>query len=145
MSHSIKHLFHINAEKEKVFNAISSIDGLSQWWTAQTEGNAAPGGVIKFRFAESGGPDMKVTRADANQSVAWECIDSPHGWTGHTFNFDLDENEGKTRVQFSHNGWSDENEFYAICTFAWGRYMESLRQLCQTGKGEGFGTAGYRM
>ena len=61
---------------------------------------------------------------------------------GHTFTFMLDENDNKTRVRFSHSGWTEEDDFYAICTFTWGRYMESLRQYCQTGKGGAFGAEG---
>ncbi len=144
MSHSIKHLFHINASKSKVFEALSTIKGLSNWWTTDTKGNTSIGGIIKFRFADSGGPDMKVTESWPNEKVSWECVESNHGWKGTTFTFLLDENDGKTRVRFSHDGWQNNDDFYAICSFSWGRYMESLRQLCQTGKGEAFGSEGYR-
>jgi len=144
MSHAIKHLFHINASRQDVFNAISSIKGLSNWWTADTNGNSDLGGIIQFRFATSGGPDMKVTEIIPGERVSWECVASPHGWLGHKFTFKLDENDGKTRVRFSHSGFPEEDDGYAICTFSWGRYMESLRQYCQTGNGEAFGSSGYR-
>ena len=83
MTHSIKHLFHINASKQKVFEAISTITGLSNWWTNQTTGNATVGGTIQFRFGEMGGPDMKVIEANPNEKITWECVASPHGWVGH--------------------------------------------------------------
>jgi uncharacterized protein YndB with AHSA1/START domain len=143
MTYSIKHLFHIDAPKQKVFEAISTIDGLANWWTAQTSGSTDVNGIIQFRFGEVG-PDMKVTKTLSNESTTWECVASPHGWVGHTFTILLDENDGKTRVRFSHDGWATQDDFYAICSFSWGRYMESLRQYCQTGKGEAFGSAGYR-
>ena len=110
MKYSIKHLFHINASKEKVFEALSTINGLAKWWTNDTTGNPATlGGIIKFRFATSGGPDMKVTDSKTDESITWECLASPHGWTGHTFTFKLDDNEGKTRVRFSHDGWKEND------------------------------------
>ncbi len=87
---------------------------------------------------------MKGTEVKPNEKFSWECVASPHGWIGHSFTFSLDENEGKTRVRFSHDGWNDQDDFYAICSFTWGRYMESLRQFCQTSKGEAFGSEGYR-
>ena len=144
MKHSVKHLFHINASREKVFEAISTIEGLSGWWTIKTTGSAAIGGILKFRFAEVDGPDMKVTELKPNEKLTWECVASPHGWFGNTLTFELDENDGKTRVRFAHHGWEEQNDSYAICSFAWGRYMESLRQLCQSGKGEAFGTEQFR-
>lgn len=144
MTHSIKHLFHIDAKRSDVFKAISTIEGLSNWWTTKTSGDSNLSGIIKFRFADSGGPDMQVKEIIPNKTVIWQCIESPHGWAGHTFTFLLDDNDGKTRVRFSHDGWGNTDDFYAICSFSWGRYMESLRQLCQTGTGEAFGSKGYR-
>ncbi len=102
---SIKHLFHINTSKEKVFEALATIEGLSGWWTNKVSGDCNAGGVIEFRFGDFGGPDMNVKEIKPNESVTWE---------------------------------------YTSCNFSWGRYMESLRQFCQTGNGEAVGSEGYR-
>jgi uncharacterized protein YndB with AHSA1/START domain len=141
---SIKHLFHINASKEKVFEALTTIKGLSGWWTATTGGDAKVGGTVQFRFGDMGGPDMKVKEIKSNESVSWECVGGPEDWIGHIFSFHLDTADNKTRVRFEQSGWKENDDFYASCNFSWGRYMESLRQLCQTGKGEAFGSDGYR-
>ncbi len=144
MTYSIKHLFHMNASKKKVFEAISTINGLSNWWTTKTSGSTSFGDIIQFRFGEMEGPQMKVTEVNPNESITWECVVSPHGWLGYTFTFLLDENDGKIRVRFSQDGWKEQDDYYAGCCFSWVRYMESLRQLCQTGKGEAYGSEGYR-
>lgn len=143
MTYSIKHLFHINASKEKVFEALSTVSGITNWWTTKTSGNAGIGGVIQFSFGDMKGPDMKVIESKAGEKITWECIASPHNWLGHQFTFSLDENEGKTRVRFYHDGWNEQDDYYAACSFSWGRYLESLRQYCQTGKGGAFGSEGY--
>jgi len=140
--YSIKHLLHINASKDKVFEAISTVDGLSNWWTTKTSGDPALGGTLQFLFGEQG-PQMKVVESIPNEKLIWKAT-SPDGWKGHTFTFALDENDGKTRVRFSQDGWTEHDDFYASCSFSWARYMESLRQFCQTGKGEAFGSEGYR-
>ena len=144
MKYSIKHLFHIDSSKQKVFDAISTINGLSHWWTIQSKGDSDIGGEIQFDFGDFQGPKMKVIESQSNDKLIWECIESPHGWVGNTFHFLLDENDDKTRVRFSHDGWDEQDDFYAICNFSWGLYMESLRQFCQTGNGEAFGSEGYR-
>jgi uncharacterized protein YndB with AHSA1/START domain len=141
---SIKHLFHINAPKEKVFETLTTIKGLSGWWTANTSGDTTLDGIIEFRFGDYGGPDMKVKEIKPNESILWECVGGPEDWIGHIFSFHLDINDNKTRVRFEQSGWKETGDFYASCNFSWGRYMESLRQLCQTGKGEAFGSEGYR-
>lgn len=144
MSYAIKDLFHINAPKEKVFEAISTLEGLSNWWTTQVSGSTEKGGQIQFDFGEFNGPMMQVSESVSNKKLVWKCVSSEHGWEGDIFSFNLDENEGKTRVRFSHDGWAEQDDFYAACCFSWGRYLESLRQYCQTGKGEAFGSEGYR-
>jgi uncharacterized protein YndB with AHSA1/START domain len=141
---SIKNLFHIASPKEKVYNAISTIDGLSNWWTTQTSGESKDGEVIHFRFGDLGRADMKVTGLQPNELVSWECVGGPDDWIGNAFTFKLDDNDGKTRVRFEHAGWKEAGDHYASCAFSWGRYMESLRQYCQTGTGEAFGSETYK-
>ncbi len=144
MKFAIKKLFHIDAPKEKVYQAITTIEGLSNWWTTQTEGGEGLGAEINFDFGSHQGPTMKIVELIPNEKLIWGCVGRSQGWLGHTFVFALDENDGKTRVRFSHNGWKDQDDdFYASCCFSWGRYMESLRQYCQTGKGEAFGSDGF--
>ena len=136
---SIKHLFHIDAPRQKVYEAISTIEGLKNWWTRQTTGGSQPGDVIAFRFGEPG-MDFKVSGLKKDVEVSWECVAGFDDWIGTTITFQLDENDSKTRVRFSHDGWKITNDHYAGCNFSWGRYMESLRQYCQTGEGAPFGS-----
>ncbi len=144
MKYSIKHLFHIEASKQKVFDAISTIEGLSNWWTVQTEGNSRLNETIQFDFGETKGPTMKVIRLEPGKEIVWQCVASDHGWKDHIYTFLLDENEGKTRVQFSHSGWKEPGDFYAHCNFTWGRYLESLRQYCQKGVSMAFGAVNHK-
>ena len=144
MRYSIKQLYHINAPREKVFEAISTLKGVSNWWTTQVSGDDRAGGTLQFDFGDFKGPAMKVAEIKANEKLVWECVSSEHGWQGNTFTFLLDENDDKTRVRFSHDGWEEQDDFYASCCFSWSRYLESLRQYCQIGKGEAFGSEGYR-
>jgi uncharacterized protein YndB with AHSA1/START domain len=139
---SIKHLYHINASPEKVFEALTTIQGLSGWWTTKTSGDCLPGGTIQFNFGDMGGPEMKVREMIPHEKLTWECLNMD--WAGHLFTFQLDTNDNKTRVRFEHSGWNETGDFYASCCYSWARYLESLRQLCQTGRGEAFGSEGYR-
>ena len=41
-----------------VYNALTTVEGLSGWWTSDTHGETNIGGVLRFRLG-SGGFDMK--------------------------------------------------------------------------------------
>jgi hypothetical protein len=41
------------------YKALTTLDGLSGWWTNNTQGEDKVGGVLQFRFG-AGGIDMKV-------------------------------------------------------------------------------------
>ena len=87
---SIKHLFHINTPKRKVYNALTTIDDLSKWWTVQTSGETNVGGGLEFRFGEMGYKKMKIIELKPGELVKWECIDGPPDWIGTTLSFQLD-------------------------------------------------------
>jgi uncharacterized protein YndB with AHSA1/START domain len=134
----IKHLFHISSPRNKVYEAISTIEGLANWWTTQTSGKSEAGDVLEFRFGPQFLNKMKVVELVPDRSVTWECIEANPDWVGTKLSFQLDDNEGKTRVKFLHAGWKEASDFMAHCNFSWGRYMESLRNLCEKGKGSPF-------
>ena len=88
---AIKHLLHIDAPKEKVYEALTTIHGLSNWWTKQTKGEDTLNGIIEFRFNDLGFNKMKVIEMKPGESVSWECVDGPPDWIGTHVNFYLAE------------------------------------------------------
>jgi uncharacterized protein YndB with AHSA1/START domain len=137
---SIKHLFHISAPHEKVYSVISTTEGIASWWATAANGESKVGGIINLPFGSIVTMTFKVLELKPNESVKWECISGNDDWIGTIITFFLDENDGKTRVRFEHAGWKETGDHYANCCFSWGRYMESIRQLCQAGKGMPFGS-----
>ena len=56
-------------------------------------------------------------------------------WIGTTINFELKENNKQISLRFSHLNWTEESEFYGFCNYSWGRFLESLKSLCEMGTG----------
>lgn len=135
---SIQHIFHIDAPFEKVFEAISTIKGIQSWWTNDCFGNEEVGGTICVRFAHAGGMDFEVIAAKPNQEYHWKTTDGHDDWIGTEIVLKLSSNDNKVRVDFNHTGWKEANNFMAQCNFSWGRYMISLRNYCEKGKGDPF-------
>src|SRR5690349_802011 len=82
----------IGATRERVFDAIATLDGLRHWWTTLVTGSAAPGGELRFGFA--GLDEQIIMRVDDLRppvAVEWSCVAHTRNgeWTGTTIRFAL--------------------------------------------------------
>lgn len=136
MTHDINH--RISAETSSstaVYEALTTIPGLSGWWTRDTAGDPNPGGTIEFRFPQ-GGFDMRVTDLVPDELVRWDVVDGPEEWIGTTVDFALSRSGDHTVVNFAHRGWPDAGEFHAHCSAKWAQFLFSLKALVETGAGQ---------
>ena len=117
-----------------VYKALTTLNGLSGWWTSTTQGESQVGGVIEFRFG-AGGIAMKVLELDADQRVLWQVAGGPAEWIGTTVSFDLRQEGIWTIVLFKHHGWKEPVEFMHHCSTKWGVFLLSLKALLETGTG----------
>jgi uncharacterized protein YndB with AHSA1/START domain len=123
-----------NSSPQRVYDALSTLDGLSGWWAEKTTGDTDPGGVIEFRFGP-GGIDMKVVELDPGRLVRWEVVGGPEEWIGTEVRFDIRQDGDWTIVLFRHEGWREPVEFMSHCSTKWATYLVSLKQLLETGTG----------
>lgn len=119
---------------DAVYQVLTTLDGLSGWWTNDTRGETKVGGVIEFRFGP-GGIDMKVLELHPNKRVMWEVVAGPDEWIGTTVSFDLRQEADWTIILFKHEGWKQPVEFMHHCTTKWCVFLLSLKSLLETGKG----------
>jgi uncharacterized protein YndB with AHSA1/START domain len=117
-----------------VYSALTTLKGLSGWWTEDTKGDTKLGGTIEFRFG-AGGIDMKVRELLPNKHVLWEVVAGPEEWIGTTVSFNLRQEDDWTIILFKHEAWKEPVEFMHHCTTKWGVFLLSLKELLETGKG----------
>lgn len=120
---------------DDTYAALTTVDGLSGWWTNETEGDAASGGVVKFRFGDKGGFDMLVLEAVPNERVRWQVVDGPPEWIDTTVAFNLEQVDGYTKVMFTHAGWREPVDFMHHCSTKWATFLMSLKAMVETGSG----------
>ncbi len=119
---------------DAAYKALTTIDGLSGWWTNHTQGETRVGGVIAFHFG-AGDIDMKVLELDPARRVLWQVVAGPAEWIGTTVSFDLKQQGDWTIVLFKHQGWKEPVEFMHHCSTKWGVFLLSFKSLLETGKG----------
>jgi uncharacterized protein YndB with AHSA1/START domain len=136
----IVHRVGIKAPASKVYQALSTIDGLARWWTEQTTGDSKVGGHIDFRFRTEGGDEiggfgMRVLELAPDHKVRWRVETGPAEWVETDIEFLLSRQDDHTIVQFGHRRWREEVEFMAHCSTKWATFLLSLRDLVETGRG----------
>lgn len=137
---NIVHRIGVKAPASKVYDALSTIDGLAGWWTERTTGSSKVGGNVAFMFhtpdgQEIGGFTMDVLELAPEQRVRWRVKDGPPEWVGTEVEFQLSRQDDHTIVMFAHRQWREEVEFTAHCSTKWATFLLSLRDFAEQGRG----------
>jgi uncharacterized protein YndB with AHSA1/START domain len=128
----------IGAPRERVFDAIATVDGPRNWWTTTVTGSAAASGELRFGFA---GLDevmvMHVTTRRRPSAVAWSCVEHTRNseWTGTLLEFGLaPRGPAESELEFRHSGLPAE-----LVAQGWEHFLASLAAYAETGTGTPFG------
>jgi uncharacterized protein YndB with AHSA1/START domain len=134
----IMHLIKIRVTPSRVYEALTTAEGIRSWWTRDADLDSTVGGTGEFRFFYEG---QRVTKAriaelKAPVRVSWEVISSfrPE-WKGTTITFELRPGDGDTMLSFAQRGFRQADDGYALTTTGWGYYLVSLQQYLETGTG----------
>jgi len=134
----ILHLLTIKASPERVYQALSTAEGIRNWWTREAELEPRIGGKGEFRFYEGKGvTEVRVDALEPPVRLGWTvtAANAPGGWEGTTITFDLASKEGDTVLSFAQRGFKQADEGYALVTTGWAYYLVSLQQYLERGKG----------
>jgi uncharacterized protein YndB with AHSA1/START domain len=126
----ILHRVGIDVPPDRVFQALTTMDGLRAWWVGDAIGDPGPGGTIDFRFCR-----MRVVELTPDAFVHWHCTSGPEEWVGTEVFFRLRWKEGQTFLLFSHAHWKEPVEFMHHCSTKWATFLLSLRDALEKGEG----------
>jgi uncharacterized protein YndB with AHSA1/START domain len=130
----IMHRIKITAPPEQVYQALTTADGIRNWWTRDAELDQQIGGIGEFRFYERRFvARVKVDELTPPTRVGWTVTNA--AWDGKTIQFDLEADGSDSWLSLAHRGFSNADQGYARATTRWGYYLLSLRRYLQTGKG----------
>jgi uncharacterized protein YndB with AHSA1/START domain len=134
----INHRVGIKASPEKIYEALTTNDGLAKWWTNDISGAGGVGSIIEFRF-NGGGPDFSVVELVANKTVRWKHSGNmPEPWMGTEILFQLQVEAEQTFVRFTHSDWKEPTDFMAHCSTKWAVFLISLKDAVESNQGRPF-------
>jgi len=136
----IIHRIGIKSPASTVYKALSTINGLANWWTEDVEGDELSGGKITFTFRSETGEIkgrmvMEILELNPGKDVRWRCKEGPEEWIGTDITFHLSQQDDQTIILFGHRNWRESVEFTAHCSMKWAVFLLSLREYLETGKG----------
>jgi uncharacterized protein YndB with AHSA1/START domain len=131
-----KKTIRVQASPAALFEALTTVKGLSAWWTDAT-GSGDTGGELRFSFG-SGTCVMHVDEATPSTSVRWtvtECAFEPD-WVATRPSFTITPVDGDAcELQFRHGGLTSELDCIDECTRGWDHFIVSLRDYVASGHG----------
>jgi uncharacterized protein YndB with AHSA1/START domain len=123
----------VAAPAERVYEAITTLDGLAGWWTPLVSGTpAVEGGEIRFEFAGRGEHIlMRVATLEPPATVAWHCVthSSFSAWDDTCVTFTIEKRSlGRCELTLRHLGVAPE----------WDYFLSSLISYAERGVGTPF-------
>lgn len=113
--------------------------------------------IARFTFGPDYFNEMRITELEPPKRVKWDCITGVDEWVGTKTSFELEsgdrdsllrsrpeaedqikqlKSDTLTLLSFSQDGWREYTPMFAECNYAWGRFLRSLKLLCETGQGQ---------
>jgi hypothetical protein len=154
---NIHHEILIGSPVEAVYNALTSQEGLSGWWTPNSSAKHELNSIARFPFGPDYFKEMKILQLSHAEQVKWLCVAGTGEWIGTTLSFKLyavdkdallqshSEIIGQLQQQrnftngallvFHHDDWKEYTPMFAECNYTWGQFLRSLKLWCETGKG----------
>lgn len=132
----IYHQVGVKAGITDVYNAITTLEGLSSWWT-DTTGETDQGGQLNFLFNEHS-VEMKILKLAPDNKVVWQCIAKDGEWKNTIITFDLVKTDEQIFINFSHTNWLEQSDLCSHCSTKWAVFMLSLKAYLETEKGQPF-------
>ena len=131
----ISHKITVQAAPDRVFQVLSTAEGLKGWYTPQLEGRVGEGKEVVLKFTGQEPFRWRLTESTPNSRVRWECVEGPGTAAGTTVTFRLvDKGDGRTSVELDHDGWPESHPAFTTCNTFWGILMGHLKDYAETAK-----------
>jgi uncharacterized protein YndB with AHSA1/START domain len=129
--------FDVAANQRATWDALTTHEGITSWWSTRAEVPTGPGAVLRLSFPDA--PitwDLRVDEAGEPQRLRWHCVGGPPQWVDTDIAFALSPTAAGdgTTVYFDHVGWREADQMFRIVTFGWGQVLARLKGFLDSGK-----------
>jgi uncharacterized protein YndB with AHSA1/START domain len=137
MGREILHAVEIEADPEKLTQAISTMEGVAGFWTSRNDLRPEVGSTASIGFpAAPVDLSVRVEAVEPGKRVTWASLGPWPYWEGTIIDWELEAGDaGGTKVMFRHTGWAEgyPERDYASVNFVWGQVLGRLKAHVETG------------
>lgn len=134
----IRHLITIEASPGKVYDAVTTRDGLAAWWTTEVDVKTGEEDKLRLYFGPDYYKELHRVEVLANRRARYKILAGNPQWLKTELVFDIRPEGHSTRLFFEHNGWKDYTDMYSQCSYDWSLFLRSLKSFAETGTGKPF-------
>ena len=132
----ILHQVGIQASSEKLYAALTEIEGLKGWWSEHSSIEPKEGSLASVSFYNNAVTfKLRLAQLIPNKKIVWAVEGGPPDWADTTITWTLSENEGQTMLHLAHRGFASTEGNFASVNYNWGWYVTSLKFYLEKGKG----------
>jgi uncharacterized protein YndB with AHSA1/START domain len=145
----MEHEIWLDADGDRVFAALTTVEGLDGWWGPVVQAEPRVGSVVEFDHGLGEPLRMEITELEPGARVVWRCV-SEFGdpsnpaseWTGQTFTWEISPDRtveilgtkrAATVLRLRVTGWPEPSRWYGFCNTAWGETLAGkLKSSCES-------------
>lgn len=130
----------VNASAEEAMKKISQVNA---WWKKDFSGSAEKlDDAFTVPFGAPSFVEFVVSEFSPGKKIAWKVTDcylpwfkDKKEWNNTEVVFQLSQNNGKTKIDFTHMGLTPEVECYDVCEKGWNGHINTLEKFINESKG----------
>jgi len=128
------HQITIEANERTLYQALTTDEGISGWWTRRCELANQEGESSYFWFGEQR-PTRFVMRSQKmlpNKRIFLVCTDGPEEWIGTELWWEIQPlQDDKCQLDFKHMNWKRDDGLFPEWNSIWGKLMTQLKHYCE--------------
>jgi uncharacterized protein YndB with AHSA1/START domain len=126
--------FSVRAPPARVFQAVSTPQGLDTWWTERSAGEPKLGAAYMLHFGPGYDWPARVTKCAVSRAFELTMGQSHPDWHNTRVGFQLSGKDRTTTVEFYHMGWPSANEHWRVSVYCWAIYLRLMWRNIEYGE-----------
>lgn len=124
----------VMAPPPRVFQALTSSQGLDAWWTLKSQGKPTLNETYQLFFGKEYDWRAKVIRCIFADTFELQMTAADNDWMNTIVGFHLEPRDGATWLSFYHTGWPELNEHFRSSAQCWAQYLRLLKRYVEKGE-----------